>query len=116
MKLVVIAACGVAGAALMAGPIAYFRTQRTGAAHRVPETFTARPAAPSAELAPPRILVTDELVEAREVRSPAPVAPIARTSYRQRPARSRAERRSLLARLFLGAGDHRPAPFPRPGS
>jgi hypothetical protein len=114
MKLVVIAACGVAGAALMAGPIAYFRTQRAGAAHRVPEASTARPAAPSAELGAPRILVTDELVEAREIRSPSPVAPIARTSYRPRP--HRAERRSLLARLFLGAGDHRPAPFPRPGS
>ena len=74
-----------------------------------------RPAADLPLLPSPHpIRVTAELVRATIVRSPpAAVAPPIRHEARPKPL---PPRRSLLARLFFGAGEYRPKPFPRPGS
>ena len=118
MKTVVLAAVGLAGATLVAGPIAYFRTQRNSseaADHRARRERTRhrRAGAPLDS----QVRVTDELVRAQQVESPqqASTRPITPTPSRVRPMPS-PPRRSLLARVVFGVRGYRPSPFPRPRS
>jgi hypothetical protein len=119
MRLLYVTAIGLAGTALIASPMMRPQAQVADNAPRAsaerapfPE---AKPALTPAEAARHGVQVVDELVAADTVKA--------------RPARTRVERspappppsfaaphRSLLARVFLGSGDHRPRPFPRPGS
>ena len=119
MKLLVVAATALAGVALVAAPVTYLRGRHPPPA--MPASLEPLAAGPEPTLETPvtlpSIRITDELVRAREIRSPAPPGPANAPALRPRPApRPRLQRGSMLARLFFGAGDHRPQPFPRPRS
>ena len=118
MKTVVLAAVGLAGATLVAGPIAYFRTQRHPPEQQTIAPVTSAPT--TVEPARPvdsQIRVTDELVRAQQVESPQQTStrPITPTPSRVRPMPS-PPRKSLLARVVFGTRGYRPSPFPRPRS
>ena len=118
MKTVVLAAVGLAGATLVAGPIAYFRTQRDPPKQQTIATVASAPV--TVEPARPldnSVRVTDELVRAQQVASPqqASTRPITPTPSRVRPMPS-PPRKSLLARVVFGTRGYRPSPFPRPPS
>ncbi len=119
MRLLYVTAIGLAGTALIASPMMRPQAQVADKALRASAERTpfpeAKPALTTAETPRNGVQVVDELVAADPVKA--------------LPARTRAERRpppppptfaaphrSLLARVFLGSGDHRPRPFPRPGS
>lgn len=119
MKTVVLAAVGLAGATLVAGPVAYFRTQRTPP---MQQAISPVPSAPITVETAPRpvdsaVRVTDELVRAQQVESTLEVSarPVTPTPSRVRPMPS-PPRKSLLARVVFGTRGYRPSPFPRPRS
>lgn len=120
MRIVLAVATGIAVALLVMGPVTHIRAQQS----RPVPTANTTPASASPEPTPrvdidstsdetadrdPSVRTTDELVRARIVHSPA-------TPLKQVKPKPAPPKRSLLARLFLGAGGHRPQPFPRPGS
>ncbi len=120
MRIVLAVATGIAVALLMIGPVTQIRAQQS----RPAATPASTPGSASPEPTPrvdidspseatpdrdPSVRTTDELVRARIVHSPA-------TPQKQVKPKLAPPKRSLLARLFLGTGGHRPQPFPRPGS
>jgi hypothetical protein len=59
------------------------------------------------------VSVVTEVVTAPTITSPRLAAAPSQSNGRARPAA--VQKRSLLARVFLGNGEPRPQPFPRPG-
>jgi hypothetical protein len=109
MRLLHVSAIAAAAIALLASPLMRFRAETkdvplpTRVQHRAPEM---------PELAVNGVEIVDELVTANIVGPPK-----ARVLSPHRPAVRRAAtppRRSLLARVFFGSGDHKPHPFPHP--
>jgi hypothetical protein len=120
MRLVLVTAMVILAVVLIALPVSHFSRQR----RFTPEApAAARPAdssAGSVQQPPPAITVTDELVRATVVRSvaPPPLPPKAVRASVQRPVTrkqppAQPQRRSLLARIFLGTGEPRPQPLLR---
>jgi hypothetical protein len=119
MRIVLAVATGISVALLVIGPITQIRAQQSRPAvapASIPASASPQ-ATPRVEIdstleLPPEpdssVRTTDELVRAQIVRSPA-----AKPQVKPKPA---VIKRSMLARLFLGTGGHRPQPFPRPGS
>jgi len=108
MRLLHVTAVSFAGIALVASPLMRPRAQTTD---------VRRPAAAQrplpAELDPTtstEVTVVDELVTADTVAPRARSLTHPRAQVRPAPV----THRSLLARVFLGSGQHRPRPFPQP--
>lgn len=117
MRLLYVTAIAIAGTALIASPMMRPRAQTADVALPANTEHAlggqANGAVTTAEAASNGVQIVDELISAVTVKAPPP------TRSGQRPTPPRAissHRRSLLARVFLGSGDHRPRPFPRPGS
>jgi len=124
MRALVVAAVSLAGATLVAGPIAYLRTQRQIPKEQPGLTAdTNLPTGPSLESQVSRQLadsvrITGELVHAEQIKALQPAAGsrvVTKPAERQRAIPPPA-RKSLLARVIFGTSGHRPSPFPHPGS
>lgn len=114
MRLLYVTAIAIAGTALIASPMMRPRAQTADVALPANTEHAPGGQANGAVRTPSNgVQIVDELISAVTVKAPPP------TRSGQRPTPPRAissHRRSLLARVFLGSGDHRPRPFPRPGS
>lgn len=119
MRLLYVTAIGLAGTALIASPMMRPQAQvpdkaLRASAERAPFP-EAKPTATPAQAPPNGVQIVDELVAVHTVKaSPARTRVERRPS--PRPPTFTPPHRSLLARVFLGSGDHTPRPFPRPGS
>jgi hypothetical protein len=120
MRLALVTAMIMLTAVLIALPVSHFSPQ-SGLTPRPPAPARlADSSAGSVQQPPPVITVTDELVRATVVKSVAPPppppkavrAPVQRPVTRKPPA-APPQRRSLLARIFLGTGEPRPQPLLR---
>jgi hypothetical protein len=122
MRALVIAAVSLTGATLVAGPIAYLRTQRQIARPQPSlAADTNLPASPAleAEFSRPLIdsvRVTGELVHAEQIATPLPATARAPMKPAERRRAIPTPRKSLFARVLFGTSGYRPSPFPRPGS
>jgi hypothetical protein len=122
MRAVLVAVVSLAGATLVAGPIAYLRTQRQITTPQPSlATDTNLPASPSFEAgisaaALNSVRVMGELVHAEQVRTPQPAAARVVTKPAEPRHASPTPRKSLFARVVFGTSGYRPSPFPRPGS
>ncbi len=118
MRVLLAVAAGIAAGLFALGPIGHIRAQPSRsvlpqpppAVEPAPQSATPEEAADSVG---GEIRVTDELVRAPIVRSPAPKT-TAERPQRQIQRKPVAPRRSIWARLFLGDGGSRPKPFPTP--
>jgi len=123
MKAVWVAvAVSLTGATLVAGPIAYLRTQRQIGnpqpsfpadsylpANTSPEAEGTRPVVNS-------VRVTGELIRAEQIKTPQPAAARVVTKAPERRRSVAPAKKSLFARVLFGSSGYRPSPFPRPGS